>query len=222
MEMRSKRLISLTLLLAASLTPAGASAKVQINIDLAAQQLTATRKGGETVVWKVSSGRPGYETPAGHYTVYRMEPDHKSDEYDQAPMPYSMFFSPRGLAIHGTYERGLGRPASHGCVRLSVANAKKLYEWIVEDGGETGGAEVEIVGVTPGGRRGKDLEARDRDGKGRDDRDRSSGRAAEDAAPRARDRAADRPQINRNVNGSAGAARSADPFEDMVDSVWRF
>lgn len=214
MEMRSKRLMSLTLLLAASLTPAEASAKVQINIDLAAQQLTATRKGGETVVWKVSSGRPGYETPAGHYTVYRMEPDHKSDEYDQAPMPYSMFFSPRGLAIHGTYERGLGRPASHGCVRLSVANAKKLYEWIVEDGGETGGAEVEIVGVTPGGRRGKDLEARDRD--------RSSGRAAEEAPPRARDRAADRPPTNRNVNGPAGAARSADPFEDMVDSVWRF
>ena len=209
MKMRSRRLMSLALLMAASLTAAGAAAKVQINIDLAAQQLTATRKGGETVVWKISSGRPGYETPAGHYTVYRMEPDHKSDEYDQAPMPYSMFFSPRGLAIHGTYERGLGRHASHGCVRLSVANAKKLYEWIVEDGGETGGAEVEIVGVTPGGRRGND-------------RDQNSGRAGEDPGSRGRDRAADRPSTNRNANTPAGPARSGDPFEDMVDSVWRF
>ncbi len=214
MNMLSKRLMSLALLMAASLTAAGAAAKVQINIDLAAQQLTATRKGGETVVWKISSGRPGYETPAGHYTVYRMEPDHKSDEYDQAPMPYSMFFSPRGLAIHGTYERGLGRPASHGCVRLSVANAKKLYEWIAEDGGETGGAEVEIVGVTPGGRRGKD-----RDGA---DRDQISGRAGGDTGSRRRDGATDRPSTNRNVNSPAGPARSGDPFEDMVDSVWRF
>ena len=75
----------------------------------------------------------------------RMEADHHSDEYDQAPMPYAIFFSPRGLAIHGSYERGLGSPRSHGCVRLAVGNAQKLFEWV-----EKQGASIEIVGATPG------------------------------------------------------------------------
>lgn len=191
------------ILLATTLAAQAAWARVQITIDLSAQQLTATRKNGESVVWKISSGRPGFETPTGHYTVYRMEPDHKSDEYEQAPMPYSMFFSSRGLAIHGTYERGLGRPASHGCVRLSVANAKKLYDWIVEDGGETSGAEVQILGATPGGRRGKD-------------------RAAVGAPERDPHHETDRSAPQREANKPRAPARNDDPFEDMVDSVWRF
>ncbi|WP_442755559.1 L,D-transpeptidase [Methylocystis sp. JAN1] len=121
---------------------ASAQATVRISIDLSSQRLTATR-GGETVVWKISSGRPGYETPTGHYSVMRMEADHHSDEYEQAPMPYAIFFSPRGLAIHGTFERGLGNPRSHGCVRLSISNAQKLYEWV-----EQQGATIDIVGGT--------------------------------------------------------------------------
>lgn len=133
--------LSLFVLTAALLANAPAMARVQIKIDLGAQRLTAVRAGGETVVWKISSGRRGYETPTGQYSVMRMEADHHSDEYDQAPMPYAIFFSPRGLAIHGTSERGLGRPASHGCVRLSVSNARQLYEWV-----EQQGATIDIVG----------------------------------------------------------------------------
>jgi lipoprotein-anchoring transpeptidase ErfK/SrfK len=121
-------------------------ATVRIAIDLDAQRLTATRDDGSTVVWRISSGRPGYETPTGHYSVMRMEADHYSDEYDQAPMPYAIFFSPRGLAIHGSYERGLGRPRSHGCVRLSVANAQKLFGWV-----EKQGATIDIYGDSDGG-----------------------------------------------------------------------
>jgi len=186
-----------------------ALAKVRISIDLSAQQLTAIR-GDESVVWKISSGRRGYETPTGHYKVYRMEPDHHSDEYDQAPMPYSMFFSPRGLAIHGTYERGLGRPASHGCVRLSVANARRLYDWISADGGEGGGAEVEIYGQTPG--RGRATADADR-AAGRDDPGlygRPGRRAADDAPDRT---AAPSPARIRE--------RFIDPFDESVESVWR-
>lgn len=211
-----KRLTPPAILLATTLAAQSALARVQITIDLSAQQLTATRKNGETVVWKISSGRPGFETPAGHYVVYRMEPDHKSDEYEQAPMPYSMFFSSRGLAIHGTYERGLGRPASHGCVRLSVANAKKLYDWITEDGGETGGAEVEIVGVTPGGRRGKD-----RDTAHAPEKEPVSGRTPA-AAARDFQRETERPSAQRRANKPTTPGRNDDPFEDLVDSVWRF
>lgn len=123
-----------------------AAAAVQIRIDLGAQRLAATAPSGETVTWKISSGRRGYETPRGSYKVYRLEADHLSDEYDQAPMPYSMFFSPRGLAIHGSYERGLGSPRSHGCVRLSVDHARQLYEWV-----DKYGATVEIYGGAPAG-----------------------------------------------------------------------
>lgn len=133
----------LLLVAAGLLASASAQATVRISIDLSSQRLTATR-GGETVVWKISSGRSGYETPTGHYSVMRMEADHHSDEYEQAPMPYAIFFSPRGLAIHGTFERGLGSPRSHGCVRLSVGNAQKLYEWVEQQGGAT----IDIVGET--------------------------------------------------------------------------
>jgi lipoprotein-anchoring transpeptidase ErfK/SrfK len=122
-------------------TAAPAGAAVRVRIDLAAQRLEAVTPQGETVNWKISSGRPGYETPSGTYSVMRMEADHHSDEYDQAPMPYAMFFSPRGLAIHGSYERGLGRPLSHGCVRLAVPNARQLFDWV-----EKHGATIEITG----------------------------------------------------------------------------
>jgi len=129
------------------LTAASAEAAVRIRIDLTAQQLEAVTPQGETVRWKISSGRRGYETPRGTYSVMRMEADHHSDEYDQAPMPYAIFFSPRGLAIHGSYERGLGRPLSHGCVRLAVANARQLFGWV-----EKHGATIEITGGAGGGR----------------------------------------------------------------------
>lgn len=136
-----------------------AIASVQIRIDLGAQRLTATAPNGETVSWKISSGRRGYETPTGSYKVYRMEADHLSDEYEQAPMPYSMFFSPRGLAIHGTYERGLGSARSHGCVRLSVDHARQLYDWVDKYGGS-----VEIYGAAPaGGGRKERMAERERD-----------------------------------------------------------
>jgi hypothetical protein len=117
-----------------------AAARVDISIDLARQRMTVVKNHEAPVIWKISSGRAGYETPTGSYTVQRLDADHLSDEYDGAPMPYAIFFS-RGLAIHGTYERGLGRPASHGCVRLSVDHARELFSWV-----EQYGASIQISG----------------------------------------------------------------------------
>jgi lipoprotein-anchoring transpeptidase ErfK/SrfK len=142
-----KRLI-LAALCAVGLALASASqacARVTIHVDLDTQRMRVVKPDGESVVWKISSGRDGYETPTGAFTVQRMDADHLSDEYDGAPMPCSIFFS-RGLAIHGTYERGLGRPASHGCIRLSVPNARQLYSWV-----EQYGATIEITGEAGGG-----------------------------------------------------------------------
>ena len=121
----------LFILLGVGLDPA--LAKVEIRVDLDRQRLTVVKNHEPPITWKISSGRPGFETPTGTYIVQRMDADHLSDEYDQAPMPYAIFFS-RGLAIHGTNQRGLGRPASHGCVRLSVEHARELYEWVEQYG----------------------------------------------------------------------------------------
>lgn len=138
MRLRLLRLLTLALTLAGSLGPA--AAKVEIRVDLTRQQMTVTKNNEKPVVWKISSGRAGFETPTGKFIVQRLDADHLSDEYDQAPMPYAIFFS-RGLAIHGTYERGLGRPASHGCVRLSIEHARELFGWV-----EQYGAAIEIDG----------------------------------------------------------------------------
>ena len=68
-----------------------ARAKVIIQVDLETQQMTVTKNNGETHVWKVSSGRSGFETPTGLFKVQRLDGNHFSDEYDQSPMPYSIF-----------------------------------------------------------------------------------------------------------------------------------
>jgi hypothetical protein len=63
-----------------------------------------------------------------------MERDHYSKEWDDAPMPYSIFFTKVGHAIHGTYSKNLGMPVSHGCVRLSVGHAEQLYSMVQREG----------------------------------------------------------------------------------------
>lgn len=64
-----------------------------------------------------------------------MEEDHYSKEFDDAPMPHAIFFTKSGHAIHGTDSvNRLGSPASHGCVRLSRANAATLYGLVQKDG----------------------------------------------------------------------------------------
>ena len=90
--------------------------------------MTVAVDGVETYRWPVSSGLPSYETPNGSFRAFRMEEDHYSKEFDEAPMPHSIFFTKIGHAIHGTDSvNRLGSPASHGCIRLSRENAAKLF-----------------------------------------------------------------------------------------------
>jgi L,D-transpeptidase catalytic domain len=113
----------------------GAQAKVAITVDKDNQQMTVAVDGVERYRWPVSSGLPSYETPSGSFRAFRMEPDHYSKEFDDAPMPHSIFFTKIGHAIHGTDSASkLGSPASHGCVRLSRANAATLYALVQEQG----------------------------------------------------------------------------------------
>src|SRR6201995_2850815 len=112
-----------------------AQAKVDITIDKNAQLMTVAVDGVTRYRWPVSSGIPSRETPNGTFHAFRMEAEHYSKEFDDAPMPHSIFFTKIGHAIHGTMSEGrLGTPASHGCVRLSRANATTLYALVEEQG----------------------------------------------------------------------------------------
>jgi hypothetical protein len=112
-----------------------AQAKVDITIDKNNQQMTVAVDGVARYHWPVSSGIPSRETPNGTFRAFRMEEDHYSKEFDDAPMPHSIFFTKIGHAIHGTDSVGrLGTPASHGCVRLSRDNASTLYALVEQQG----------------------------------------------------------------------------------------
>lgn len=112
-----------------------ASAAILITIDKATQQMTVEVDGTTRWTWPVSTGRRSYETPTGSFKPFRLEEDHYSKEWDEAPMPYSIFFTAGGHAIHGSYEiRRLGSRASHGCVRLAPKNAAKLFALVQRQG----------------------------------------------------------------------------------------
>lgn len=90
--------------------------------------------GNLTHTWPVSTGREDFATPTGTYTTQWLDKDHRSQKYDDAPMPYSVFFH-GGYAVHGTTSIGmLGRRASHGCVRLSTPNARQFFELVKQHG----------------------------------------------------------------------------------------
>ena len=127
--------VSLVVAALAAFVGSPALADIQITVDKAAQTLTVARDGEVLHKWPVSTGRVGRFTPAGSYQAFRMEKDHYSREFDDAPMPHSIFFTKRGHAIHGSFEtRKLGRPASGGCVRLAPENAKVLFDLVQKEG----------------------------------------------------------------------------------------
>jgi len=129
----SLRALSLALLLCtAVLRPA--LADVLIWIDISEQYMKVERDGVGLYQWPVSTARAGKCTPTGTFTPQFLDPDHRSALYNNAPMPWSIFFNGH-IAIHGTDQTDdLGTPASAGCVRLHPDNAKILYDMVKEDG----------------------------------------------------------------------------------------
>lgn len=118
----------------ALILPSKAFAGVVAQIDLSSQRMHVFVNGKPAYTWKVSTARPGYRTPTGTYKPYHLARRHYSSIYNNSPMPHSIFFL-RGYAIHGSYEtKHLGRPASHGCVRLHPSNAARLYSLVQRHG----------------------------------------------------------------------------------------
>lgn len=106
------------------------AASLTVTIDISEQKLTVSRAGRAVYRWPVSTAHPGYRTPLGTYHPIRLERVWYSTKYDYAPMPWSIFFY-GGYAIHGTTDIAhLGKPVSHGCVRLHPDNAKRLFEMV--------------------------------------------------------------------------------------------
>jgi lipoprotein-anchoring transpeptidase ErfK/SrfK len=134
-ELIMKRNVVLAALLGAFLVlPATAFAGVVAQIDLSSQRMHVFVNGKSTYTWKVSTARRGYRTPTGTYKPYHLARRHYSSIYNNSPMPHSIFFK-GGYAIHGSYEtKHLGRPVSHGCIRLHPSNAARLFSLVQKYG----------------------------------------------------------------------------------------
>jgi hypothetical protein len=133
--MRSKIVAALAMIAFLAGSGMASAAKVIITISKPAQKMTVFVDGERKYVWPVSTGAPGYRTPSGEYRPFRMERDHFSKEWDDAPMPHSIFFTGQGHAIHGSpYTKRLGTAVSHGCVRLAPKNAATLFALVQKAG----------------------------------------------------------------------------------------
>ena len=112
--------------------------------------MTVAVDGAQRYDWPVSTGRPGYDTPSGKFKPNRMDADHFSQEWDNAPMPHAIFIDLKGHAIHGFFDvKHLGLPVSHGCIRLSPDHAAILFDLVKPQ--TMANTKVVIAGRTPGG-----------------------------------------------------------------------
>lgn len=141
-----RRVLGLLAVLILSVFARAAHAGVDVKVDIPAQRMSVTTTDGEVYDWKISSGRKGFRSPNGVYRPTRLEKNWYSRKYGGA-MPYSVFFR-GGYAIHGTGAVGaLGRPASHGCIRLHPANAAKLFALVKKHGASQ--TRIALNGAAP-------------------------------------------------------------------------
>jgi lipoprotein-anchoring transpeptidase ErfK/SrfK len=130
----------------AALTTSPVGSALLVAIDKSSQEMTVSIDGIEQYRWRVSTGASGYATPSGTFQASSMNEIWYSKQWDNAPMPHSIFFTKDGHAIHGSYDiKRLGRAVSHGCVRLAPNNASTLYALVEQHGLEN--TTVTIAGV---------------------------------------------------------------------------
>lgn len=128
------RMLAIAAFVLAMATTSASAGVVIARIDISNQTMTVSDDDNVLYSWAVSTARKGYRTPRGSFRPIRMHEMWYSRKYDNSPMPHSIFFY-GGYAIHGTNAiKSLGRPASHGCVRLHPSNAKALYDLVKAHG----------------------------------------------------------------------------------------
>jgi lipoprotein-anchoring transpeptidase ErfK/SrfK len=103
------------------------SSEIIVEVSLSSQTMKVYQSGVATHKWLVSTARKGKLTPKGAWTAKWLSKNHKSSRYNNAPMPYSIFYS-GNFAVHGTDQVDrLGSLASAGCIRLHPQNAALLF-----------------------------------------------------------------------------------------------
>ena len=107
---------------------------IDVRVDISDQRMVVKRHGQVVASWPVSTARKGKITPTGTFRPQTMKRKHFSSLYNNAPMPWSIFYS-GNYAIHGTNQiKRLGRPASAGCVRLHPDHARELFAMVQQEG----------------------------------------------------------------------------------------
>jgi len=132
------------LVLSLALLPGAALAdRVVARVSITNQTMEVYHEGRHIFTWSVSTAKAGKVTPTGVYKAEALSRHHRSRLYNNAPMPFAIFYDGH-YAIHGTDQiKRLGAPASHGCVRLHPDNAEILFDMVKWEGMEN--MRVEIV-----------------------------------------------------------------------------
>ena len=99
--------------------------EAKVVIDLLTQRFYVYRGDRLVGMSTISSGKKGDETPLGFWKVFRKQVKGFSRKYDNAPMPFMQMYDEKGIAFHAGANPGY--PASHGCVRLPLKFAERLY-----------------------------------------------------------------------------------------------
>jgi lipoprotein-anchoring transpeptidase ErfK/SrfK len=123
------KLLAAALFTFAFIAPAQAG-WVAVTVDISEQRMIVQSEDGHKEIYPVSTAGSGKRTPTGEFQPYLMRRMHYSSRYNNAPMPFSIFYS-GNYAIHGTeHIKKLGRPASKGCVRLHPDHAERLFSMV--------------------------------------------------------------------------------------------
>lgn len=132
-----RNVLRAALLLALLLAPFTAQATAIVaRVSVSTQTMHVYVDGMLRYEWPVSTAGAGMITPRGEWTPTWLSRWHRSRQYNNAPMPFAIFYH-EGYAIHATEAVwALGRPASHGCVRLHPDNASLLFSMVQEEGME--------------------------------------------------------------------------------------
>ncbi len=130
------RKVGAALILGLALAMAGPAwaERLEVRVSISQQKMQVYHEGRLLYDWPVSTAGRGSVTPAGIYKPEFLSKNHRSRRYNNAPMPFAIFYD-GNYAIHGTtHLKKLGRPASHGCVRLHPDNAKILFQMVKWEG----------------------------------------------------------------------------------------
>ena len=130
------RKILMAIGLFAGLAAPAMAERIEVRVSISSQSMTVFHDGEPVHEWPVSTARAGKITPLGTYTPWILSKHHRSSLYNNAPMPFAIFYD-GDYAIHGTdQEHKLGQPASAGCVRLATDNAAILFAMVQAEGME--------------------------------------------------------------------------------------